>query len=100
MSAREADLRELIAELCEIDVVALAFLAKSFTDRLVIVDVGPDVEMSDEIVARLEAYDFRGADEVYGGDERGSFAGEAAGSTRHHFVDIRARGFHQPSVVY
>jgi len=99
MGDREAELRELTAELCEHDAVTDAFLAKSFTDRLVIVDIDDTDGVPDDVEALLAEYDLHGADEVYGNDERGSFAGEVADGTRHHFVDVRTRGTHQSYVV-
>lgn len=99
MSNREVELRELTAELREHDAVEDAFLAKSFTDQLVIVDINNGEGVPSDVKSRLTEYDLRGADEVYGDDERGSFAGEVADATRHHFVDVRTRGSHQSYVV-
>lgn len=99
MSDQEAELRNLIADLRDHDAVAGAFLAKSFTDRLVIVDLDGDDAVPADVEARLAEYDLHGADEVYGNDEGGSFAGEIGDTTRHHFVDVRTRGSHQSYVV-
>jgi hypothetical protein len=97
MSDREAELRELTAELQEHDAVIDTFLAKSFTDRLVIVDVGDDAVPAG-VRDRLAEHDLSGADDVYGTDE-GSLAGDVGDATRHHFVDVRTRGSHQSYVV-
>lgn len=99
MSDREAELHELTADLREHEAVADAFLAKSFTDQLVIVDIDDAESVPNDVKARLAEHDLRGADEVYGDDDRGSFAGEVADGTRHHFVDVRTRGAHQSYVV-
>jgi len=99
MSDREAELHELTTDLREHKAVTDAFLAKSFTDRLVIVDIDDTNGVPNDVVARLAEYDLRGADEVYDNDGRGSFAREVANGTRHHFVDIQTRGSHQSYVV-
>ena len=99
MSDREAELRELAAELRERDAVADAFPAKSFTDQLVVIDIDGTGTVPDDVKARLADHGLHEAGAVYGSDERGSFAGEVDGATRHHFVDVRTRGTHQSYVV-
>ena len=99
MTDRESELRDVIAEIRAHEAVVDAFLAKSFTDRLVIVDVGDDGAMPADVTDRLAASDLRAADEVYGEGERGSFVGDIADATRHHFVDVQTRGSHQSYVV-
>lgn len=99
MSNREAELRQLTAELRTRDDVDDAFLAKSFTDRLVIIDVIGGNGIPADVADQLTAYDLYGADDVYGEDEGGSFAGNVGNMTRHHFVDVRTRGSHQSYVI-
>jgi len=99
MSDRETELRELAADLREHDAVADAFLAKSFTDQLVLVDVDGTGGVPNDVKSRLTEHGLHEAGEVYGDDERGSFAGEVADATRHHFVDVQTRGAHQSYVV-
>jgi hypothetical protein len=95
---RRTRLRALADDLCAHDAVADAWLAKSFTDRLFVVDPEPDADMPAEIPERLAAHDLYGANEVYDVDE-GSFAGVVAGANRHQFVDVCTRGDHQSYVL-
>jgi len=95
----ETELRDPAAELRQRDAIADTFVAKSFTDRHLIVDGEADSVPAD-VSARLAAHDLRGADEVYGSGEGGSFAGELGEATRHHFVDSRTRGDHHSYVVH
>jgi hypothetical protein len=98
---REKELRALVSRAEAHDTVADAFLAKSFTDRLVIVDL----ESGNQHVPRslrelFEEHGCRGANEVYGRDGAdGSAAGTFDGRERHQFVDIETRGDHQSYVV-
>jgi uncharacterized protein CbrC (UPF0167 family) len=97
---RAVRLRELADELCDHEAVADAWLAKSFTDRLFVVDLEPDADLPAEVVDRLAAHDCYGANEVYDVDEdAGSFAGAVAGANRHQFVDVRTRGDHRSYVL-
>jgi len=97
---RRAHLRDLADEVAEHDSVADAWLAKSFTDRLFVVDLEPDADLPPEIPERLAEHDLSGANEVYDvGDESQSFSGAVAGANRHQFVDVRTRGDHQSYVV-
>ncbi|MGB9955583.1 hypothetical protein ACOZ4B_04210 [Haloferax prahovense] len=98
MSERTTELRQLTTELRTHDDVDDAFLAKSFTDRHVIVDIKGDSGVPSNVANRLAAHGLRGADEVYGDDEHGSFAGAVGDATRHHFVDVQTRGAHQSYV--
>jgi hypothetical protein len=99
MTEREAELRDLAGGLRERDEVVDAFLAKSFTDRLLIVDLRTD-SVPGEIAETLEEHDLAGANDVYGDDDAEvSFAGAVGDATRHQFVDVRTRGDHQSYVV-
>lgn len=100
MTEREAELRSLAGTLREYEAVADAFLAKSFTDRLLIIDLQREGPLPSEIAETLSDHDLEGANEVYG--EAGtdvSFAGTVGDTTRHQFVDVRTRGNHQSYVV-
>jgi hypothetical protein len=99
MTDREAELRQLTAELRDHGAIEDAFLAKSFTDRLVIVDVGDGAEVPSGVSERLAELDLHPADAVYGDDAGSSFAGAIGTATRHHFVDVRTRGSHRSYVV-
>ncbi|MXR51430.1 hypothetical protein GRX03_07415 [Halovenus sp. WSH3] len=100
MSDRRDALQEVADQLVEYDGIRDAFLAKSFTDRLLIVDVERDRELPDPALALLDEHDLRGIEEVYGEDsERRSVVGDVGDATRHHFVDVQTRGDHQSYVV-
>ncbi|SEO82311.1 hypothetical protein SAMN05216388_102042 [Halorientalis persicus] len=97
---RTAELRGLAADLREREVVADAWLAKSFTDRLLVVDLATDAGVPADLRERLHDHDLYGANEVYDtGESAPSFAGSVGDATRHQFVDVRTRGDHQSYVV-
>ncbi|MBB6646688.1 hypothetical protein [Halobellus ruber] len=101
MGDRESTLRELAAQARGYDAVADAFPAKSFTDRMLVVDLRGDAEgVPEELVALLEANGCYGANEVYDRDagDRSS-AGTVGGADRHEFVDVETRGDHRSYVV-
>jgi hypothetical protein len=80
-------------------VVVDAFVAKSFTDRLVIVDTRSGT-VPEAVRERLATHECYGSETVYSDDEDGpAFAGDVCDATRHHFVDVETRGAHQSSVV-
>jgi len=100
MPDRETELRSLAASAADHPAVEDAWVAKSFTDRMVVVDVRAGADLPAEIEGRFAECDLRGANDVYdtgAGDD--SFAGEAKGAARHQFVDTRTRGEHQSYVV-
>jgi hypothetical protein len=100
MTDRDAELRSLASELRERDAVADAFLAKSFTDQLLVLDLQQDGAVPSDIVESLRDHDLVGANEVYGEDGSDvSFAGTVGDTARHQFVDVRTRGDHQSYVV-
>ncbi|MDS0476249.1 hypothetical protein [Natrinema sp. 1APR25-10V2] len=100
MSDREATLRDLAATLREHDAVSDAFIAKSFTDQQLILDLADGDSLPPDLADLLADHDLRGANEVYGnGRTDPSFAGDLEGATRHQFVDTRTRGDHQSYVV-
>jgi hypothetical protein len=99
MTDREAELRQLVAELRTHEAVDDAFLAKSFTDRLVIVDIDDGETVPAAVRDRLAAHDVRDADDAYGVGAGGSFTGDVGDAARHHFVDLRTRGSHRSYVV-
>ena len=63
---REATLEDLTERMCEYDAVADAFLAKSFTDRLLVLDLETEGPVPDEIRAVLADHDLRGANSTTG----------------------------------
>ena len=97
---RSTELHELCDAIADHDGVLDAWTAKSFTDRLVVVDVRADGEFPDEITRRLRENGLSGYNEVYEGDaERPSFAGSLADCDRYQFVDLESRGDLQSYVV-
>ncbi|WP_336000245.1 hypothetical protein [Halorientalis halophila] len=100
MTDRADRLRELATDLREHEAVADAWLAKSFTDRLLVLDLAEGTSVPDEIRALLNEHDCYGANEVYEtGAADASFAGAVGDETRHQFVDVQTRGDHQSYVV-
>lgn len=97
---REAELRELTAQARDHAAVADAFLAKSFTDRLLVVDLDSGNQVPSELVALFADHGCYGANEVYDrDDDGGSGAGTFGGRERHQFVDTETRGEHRSYVV-
>jgi hypothetical protein len=101
MTDRDSGLRELAARAREYDAVADAFLAKSFTDQMIVLDLRADADsVPEELIALLEANGCHGANEVYDRDAAdGSSAGAVGGADRHQFVDTETRGDHRSYVV-
>lgn len=102
MTDRESELRRLAERVCQREAVADAYLAKSFTDRHLVVDLRGDGTVPADLVDLLAEHDLHGANEVYGHGDDGegrSFMGEVGDANRHHFVDVRTRGDHQSYVV-
>lgn len=75
MTDRKAKLRDLADELRERNCVDDAFVAKSFTDRLLIVDVTREGSIPVDIERELTALDLRGVDDAYGDGARSSVRG-------------------------
>jgi len=99
MPDRGAELEALVDELAEHRAIADAWVAKSFTDQLVVLDART-AELPSEVTATLAEHGLRGANEVYDTEARSqSFAGSVDGVARHQFVDMRTRGEHQSYVV-
>jgi hypothetical protein len=100
MPDRDVELDALVARIREHDAVDDAWIAKSFTDRLLVVDVHQQATLPDDLQALLADHDLHGANEVYGtaAADR-SQVGGVGDATRHHFVDVRTRGDHQSYVV-
>jgi hypothetical protein len=100
MTDRAAALRSLADRLPEEDGITDAWTAKSFTDRLFVVEVPTEGELPDEVRRRLHDHDLREANEVYGVDAPDAdFAGRLADGRRYRFVDVRERGELQSYVV-
>ncbi len=101
MTDRAAELSALAERIAARGDVRDAWTAKSFTDRIIVVEVPPDAALPDEVERALRERDCRGADEVYGvdGAESAAFAGDLDDGRRYRFVDERSRGELQSYVV-
>ena len=100
MADRDAELEAVVDRLHAHETVEDAWIAKSFTDRLVVVDLGSTETFPDDLRETLADHDLYGSNEVYGIDgDDGSSAGHVGRGDRHQFVDVRTRGEHQSYVV-
>ncbi len=100
MTDREQELRQLSEDLRERDAIVDAWTAKSFTDRLFVVEVETGAELPADVRERLLDHGLRGYNEVHdvtAADD--AFAGELDSGDRYQFVDVRARGELQSYVV-
>jgi hypothetical protein len=96
---RDSEIASLVDEIEDSEVVTDAWTAKSFTDLLLVVDVREGEALPADLEQLLAEHGFRGANEVYGTTEQGSFVGSVPTGTRHQFVDVQTRGAHQSYVV-
>ncbi|MFC7139134.1 hypothetical protein ACFQMA_04685 [Halosimplex aquaticum] len=101
MSERAAALSALADRLGERETVTDAWTAKSFTDRLFVVEVAEGESLPDTVRATLHDHDLREANEVYevDGADDADYAGDLADGRRYRFVDVRSRGEMQSYVV-
>lgn len=100
MDDREAALRDLAEDLIEREAVLDAWLAKSITDRLFVVELEADEKLPTHIreellTAGLQPY--TDLHDVPATDA--AFAGDLGGARRYRFVDVKSRGSLQPYVV-
>ncbi len=97
---RGAQLRQLADDPTEREDVADARTAKSFTDRLFVVEVDSARDLPAAVEERLRGHGLRGYNEVHDVEaEDPAFAGDLSGGDRYRFVDVRARGDLQSYVV-
>lgn len=101
MTDRAAELSALAERIAGREDVRDAWTAKSFTDRIVVVEVPPGSDLPADVERALRERGCRGADEVYDvdGAESAAFAGELDDGRRYRFVDARSRGELQSYVV-
>ncbi len=100
MSERRQELETLVERCQRRDGVLDAWLAKSFTDLLVVVEVPEDEGLPADLVADLAAADVVGFNEVHGVPAPDSAsAGAVTDRERFRFVDLESRGTHQSYVV-
>ncbi|MBX0324631.1 hypothetical protein EGH21_16505 [Halomicroarcula sp. F13] len=98
---RERRARSLAEALTDRPEVADAWTAKSFTDRLLVVECDADKTLPASVVDRLRAEGFVGAEEAYDieGAADAAFAGRLEDAHRYRFVDTESRGEHRSYVV-
>ncbi|WP_436911902.1 hypothetical protein [Halosimplex marinum] len=101
MSDRAAALSALAERVADREGVVDAWTAKSFTDRLFVVEVPPERRLPEAVRETLHDHDLREADEVYEveGAADADFAGDLADGRRYRFVDVQTRGDLQSYVV-
>jgi len=101
MSDRAATLSALADRLADRDGITDAWTAKSFTDRLFVVEVPSGGSFPDGVRETLHDNGLREADDVYDidGAEGADFAGDLADGRRYRFVDVESRGEMQSYVV-
>lgn len=100
MTDRREQLRALADRIAARDDVRDAWLAKSFTDRLFVVEVPPDADLPAEVENVLHDAGLAGADEVYEADgPDAGYAGQLDDGTRYRYVDRETRGDLQSYVV-
>jgi hypothetical protein len=100
MTDREQELRQLTERCCDYDTIVDAWTAKSFTDRLFVVEVETGAELPADVRDRLLNHGLQGYNEVHdvsAADD--AFAGELERGDRYQFVDVQARGQLQSYVV-
>ena len=100
MTDREQELQQLSDDLREHDAIVDAWTAKSFTDRLFVVEVEAGTELSADTRDRLLDHGLQGYNEVHDVSATDdAFAGELDRGDRYQFVDVRTRGQLQSYVV-
>ncbi|WP_459192161.1 hypothetical protein [Halosimplex sp. J119] len=101
MGERAAELSALADRLPEREGVRDAWTAKSFTDRLFVVEIPEAGSLSEDLRWTLHEHDLREANEVYevDGVEDADYAGDLSDGRRYRFVDVQSRGEMQSYVV-
>ncbi len=100
MNDRETELRQLSDQLCDYDSIVDAWTAKSFTDRLFVVEIETGSDIPEVVREQLYDHGLWGYNEVHDiGVADGAFAGRLERGDRYQFVDVRERGQLQSYVV-
>lgn len=100
MDERERDLRALAEECTDRPGVADAWVAKSFTDLLFVVEGPAGASLPDGLREELAAHDLVGYNEAYDVPAPDpAMAGDLPDRDRYRFVDIASRGTQQSYVV-
>jgi hypothetical protein len=101
MTDRGEKLRGLAEQLKDEEGVRDAWVAKSFTDRLLVVVTPPDERLPSTVRLLLRSWNLRGYEEVYDldGATDANFGGHTADGEWYRFVDVRDQGELQSYVV-
>ncbi len=100
MNDRERELRALADRLTERESVVDAWTAKSFTDRLFVLEMATGVDVAADVEAVLADHGLCGYNEVHDiGVEEAAFAGHLDRGDRYQYVDIHERGELQSYVI-
>lgn len=100
MPGRTETLRTLAKRVREHEAVRDAWLAKSFTDRILVVDLNTTDQFPTELESELADHGLIGVNDVYDTeDSTASSMGTLDEGTRHQFVDVETRGDHQSYVL-
>jgi hypothetical protein len=100
MSDRRAVLDSMVERCRRAEGVEDAWVAKNFTDLLLVVEVQDSEAVHADLVVALEAHDLVGYNEVHGVSATDpATAGTVADRERYWFVDLAARGTQQSYVV-
>ena len=86
---RRETLEALAETLADRETVAGAWVANSFENRLLFVEVAPGERLPADVRKRIEAHGLRGANDAYGieGGED-SFMGSVGNGDQHCFLDV------------
>jgi hypothetical protein len=88
---RVTELKRLAGRLEDDGAVEAAWLAKSFQDRVVFVEVPAGDPLPEAVRDRLREAGLRGVNDAYGLADDAGFAGDVGDRTQHRFVDVRDR---------
>jgi hypothetical protein len=100
MTDTQADLETLVERCQRREGVLDAWLAKSFTDLLVVVEVPDDASVPEEVLDDLSAHGLVGYNEVHEVSATdAASAGDLPDRERYRFVDLDSRGTQQSYVV-
>ena len=100
MTDRQADLQALVERCQRREGVLDAWLAKSFTDLLVVVEVPDDESVPEDVLDDLAAHGLVGYNEVHEVSAAdAASAGDLPDRERYRFVDLDSRGTQQSYVV-
>ncbi|MFB6105535.1 MAG: hypothetical protein ABEJ70_01050 [Halobacteriaceae archaeon] len=93
---RRDTLERVAADVEAHEAVVDAWVAKSFTDRVLFVEVPAGDPVPSGVVDTLNDHGLEGVNHAYGidgtADEESSFAGEHGGLVQHRFLDVVSRG--------